>query len=88
MLGFDIQSEVMTNIGRIDAVWQQPNLTVVAEIKYSAEKDADSLLNDAMKQIHDRRYYEKYLDKKVILLGVAFAEKEIKCRMEECRNEK
>ncbi|MDR0725609.1 MAG: ATP-binding protein, partial [Prevotellaceae bacterium] len=44
MLGFDIQGEIMTNIGRIDAVWHQPGLTVVAEIKYHAEKDIDSLL--------------------------------------------
>jgi hypothetical protein len=82
ILGFDIQAEVMTNIGRIDAVWQQPNLTVVAEIKYSAEKDTDTLLNEAMTQINDRRYYEKYLDKKVLLMAVAFAEKDLQCRMQ------
>jgi hypothetical protein len=83
MLGFEIQGQVMTNIGRIDAVWHQPELTVVAEIKYSAKKKADSLLDEAMTQICDRRYYEKYLDKKVALLGIAFARKELKCRMEE-----
>jgi hypothetical protein len=83
MLGFDIQGQIMTNIGRIDAVWHQPELTVVAEIKYSAAKDADSLLNEAMTQIQDRRYYERYLDRKILLLGVAFTGKEVKCRMEE-----
>jgi hypothetical protein len=35
-----------------------------------------------MKQIRDRRYYEKYLDRKVILLGVAFTGKEVACKME------
>jgi hypothetical protein len=69
----------MTNNGRIDAVWHQPKLTVVAEIKYSSEKEADSLLNDAIEQIRDRRYYEKYLDRKVLLMAVAFTEKELKC---------
>jgi hypothetical protein len=83
MLGFDIQGQTMTNIGRIDAVWHQPGQTVVAEIKYSAKKKADNLLDEALTQIRDRRYYEKYLDRKVILLGVAFTGKEIKCRAEE-----
>jgi hypothetical protein len=82
MLGFDIQGEIMTNIGRIDAVWFQPGLTVVAEIKYSAEKDADSLLDDAIAQIRDRRYYEKYLEGKVLLMGVSFTGKEVRCRLE------
>jgi hypothetical protein len=84
LLGFDIHGEVITNIGRIDAVWQQPELTVVAEIKYSAGKvKADSLLTAAMEQIHDRRYYEKYLDRKVILMAVAFTGKAVRCRLEE-----
>jgi hypothetical protein len=86
MLGFDIHGEVTTNIGRIDAVWHQPELTVVAEIKYGVGKDADSLLNEALSQIRDRRYYEKYLDKKVIRLGIAFTGKEVKCGMEEVEN--
>jgi hypothetical protein len=83
MLGFDIHGQIMTNIGRIDAVWHQPGLTVVAEIKYGAGKDTDSLLNEAMTQIRDRRYYEKYLDREVLLLAVAFTGKEVKCGMEE-----
>jgi hypothetical protein len=82
MLGFDIQGEVVTNIGRIDAVWQQPGLTIVAEVKYSSEKDTDILLHDALAQIQDRRYYEKYADKQVLLMAVAFAEKDLKCRIE------
>jgi Holliday junction resolvase-like predicted endonuclease len=83
MLGFAIQGEVMTNIGRIDAVWQQPELTVVAEVKYSGKKKAAKLLNEALKQIRDRKYYEKYLDaKRVLLLAVAFSGKEVSCRME------
>ncbi|MDR0726120.1 MAG: PD-(D/E)XK nuclease domain-containing protein, partial [Prevotellaceae bacterium] len=81
MLGFDIQGEILTNIGRIDAVWHQPGLTVVAEIKYHAEKDIDSLLRDAMTQIYDRKYYEAYLDKKVVLMAVAFTGKEVKCEL-------
>jgi hypothetical protein len=72
----------MTNLGRIDAVWRQPGLTVVAEIKYGARKRANSLLSAAMKQIRDRRYYEKYADRDVLLLGIAFTGKDVKCSME------
>ncbi|MDR0415448.1 MAG: PD-(D/E)XK nuclease domain-containing protein, partial [Prevotellaceae bacterium] len=82
LLGFDIQGEVLTNIGRIDAVWRQPGLTVVAEVKYQAQGAIDNLLDEAMKQIHDRRYYEAFLDKKVTLLAIAFSGKEVRCRME------
>jgi hypothetical protein len=83
MLGFDIQGQIQTNIGRIDAVWHQPELTVVAEIKYGAGKDTNTLLDEAMTQIRDRRHYEKYLDGEVLLLAVAFTGKEVKCGMEE-----
>ncbi|MDR1169990.1 MAG: ATP-binding protein, partial [Prevotellaceae bacterium] len=71
MLGFDIQEKELTGIGRIDAVWTQPGLTVVAELKYGARKIVNCLRNQAMKQIHDRRYYEAYLDRKVMLMAIA-----------------
>jgi hypothetical protein len=83
MLGFDIHGEQMTDTGRIDAVWSQPGLAVIVEIKYHANRRADRLLNDAMKQIHDRRYYEAYLDRKVTLMAVAFTGKDVKCRMDD-----
>jgi hypothetical protein len=85
LLGFKIQAEEHNNIGRADAIWEQPEITVIAEIKYHAEKKVDTLLNEAIKQIHDRRYYNKYLGK-VILLGIAFSGKQIGCRMEELKN--
>lgn len=33
---------------------------------------------DAMKQIHEKKYYEKYvgINKEVVLIGIAFGEKE------------
>jgi hypothetical protein len=46
-----------------------------------AEKTVDTLLNAAMKQIHDRRYYNKYPGK-VLLLGIAFSGKQPGCKME------
>jgi hypothetical protein len=83
MLGFEPQAEVMTNIGRIDAVLQHADITVVAEIKYSAKKGAVRLLNEAMKQINDRQYYEKYSGRKIILMAVAFSGREVRCKLAE-----
>jgi hypothetical protein len=87
LLGFKIHGEEHNNIGRSDAVLEQPNLTVIAEIKYHAKKRINTLLNEAIKQIHDRRYYNKYLGK-VILLGIAFSGKKTGCRMEELKIKK
>ncbi|MDR0724575.1 MAG: ATP-binding protein [Prevotellaceae bacterium] len=84
LLGFNIHGETSNNFGRADAVWEQPGVTVVAEIKYHAETKIDTLLNEAMKQIHDRRYYNQYLGK-VILLGIAFSGKNVGCRILELR---
>jgi hypothetical protein len=80
-LGFKTRGEEHTNIGRLDAVLEQPGLTVIAEMKYHAEEPIDQLLDKAMKQIHEKRYYNKYLGK-ILLLGIAFSEKQSGCRME------
>jgi hypothetical protein len=82
MLGFNIQSEKPTNRGRIDAVLEQEEVAIVAELKYHATTKLDTLLNQAIAQIREKRYYEPFLDKKVILLGIAFSGKEVKCRIE------
>ena len=82
LLGFSIRAEEHNSLGRADAVWEQPGVTVVAEIKYHAKKKINALLKEAMTQIHDRRYHNKYSGK-VFLLGIAFSGKDIGCRMEE-----
>ncbi|MDR1631979.1 MAG: ATP-binding protein, partial [Dysgonamonadaceae bacterium] len=85
VLGFKAHGEVMTGSGRIDAVLKQPNTIVVSELKYHAKTKTATLLRHAMKQIHERRYYEKYLceGKKIVLLGLAFSGKNVACKMEE-----
>jgi Holliday junction resolvase-like predicted endonuclease len=90
MLGFDIQGEVMTNRGRIDAVWHQSDLTVVAEIKYRSKGSAGYWLKNAMEQIRKHRYYEKYgfdfaqqpQGRKIVLLAVVFTGNKIECRIQ------
>jgi hypothetical protein len=87
MIGFEIQGEASNNLGRADIVWkQQSGATVVAEIKYHATRKVESLLNDAMQQINDKRYYNKYLGK-ILLLGIAFSGKNVGCRLEELKIE-
>jgi hypothetical protein len=81
LIGFKIRAEEHNNLGSSDLVWEQPGLTVVAEIKYHAEKKIDTLLDEALKQIHERRYYNKYPGK-VLLLGIAFSGRQPGCRME------
>ncbi|MDR0688253.1 MAG: ATP-binding protein [Prevotellaceae bacterium] len=84
LLGFKVQGEKSNNRGRADAVWEQPGLTVIAEIKYHAEKKVDALLSEAMAQIRKRRYYNSSIGR-VILLGVAFSGKDVGCRMEQLK---
>ncbi|MDR3093519.1 MAG: PD-(D/E)XK nuclease domain-containing protein, partial [Bacteroidales bacterium] len=81
LLGFHIQSEKITSRGRIDAVLQQDGVAIVAELKYHATKKLDTLLDQAIAQIHEKRYYEPFLDRKIILLGLAFNGKEVCCRI-------
>jgi hypothetical protein len=84
-LGFKVNGEIMTGIGRIDAVLEQPDIIVVTELKYDAKTKTTTLLKKAMNQIRDRRYYEKYLDKgkKILLMSLAFSGKDVDCKMEE-----
>jgi hypothetical protein len=82
-LGFKPQGEISTNIGQIDMVWKLPGMTIVAEVKYSVEKKLDTLLDEATKQICDRKYYEAYFAEtgRIILVSIAFSGREIGCRI-------
>jgi hypothetical protein len=82
-LGFDIQGEISTNKGRIDAVLKQNDQAVITEIKYAIDKRPEEMAESALKQINDKKYYEAYLGKKIILLGIAFNGKEVKCKIEQ-----
>jgi len=85
MLGFEVLGEIPTNIGRIDAVWTWEERVVIAEVKHSEKGSLESLLKEALEQIHDRRYYEGYAgnNRRIALLAIAVAGREIECRMEE-----
>ncbi|MDR1338505.1 MAG: PD-(D/E)XK nuclease domain-containing protein [Prevotellaceae bacterium] len=75
---------LLTGSGCINAVLEQPDTVVVSELKYHSKTKTATLLRNAMKQIHDKKYYGKCLgnDKKIILLGLAFSKKDVGCRMD------
>jgi hypothetical protein len=85
MLGFKVDAEVSTNIGRIDAVWTWKERVVIAEVKYAREGNPEALLAEAFAQIREKKYSERYSgqNKRIALLAVAFAGREVTCEMTE-----
>jgi hypothetical protein len=71
VIGTMIDVEVSTNIGRIDAVLKTTNDIYVLEFKLNGTA------NEAIEQIHDKRYFEPYLKdgRKITLIGIAFSAK-------------
>lgn len=66
VLGFNIESEDETNIGRIDSVIEFANKIIIMEFKTSSSEIA-------LTQIKEKKYYEKYLlkEKAIYLVGVS-----------------
>ncbi len=71
LIGLRIKAEVTTNSGRIDAVIETEKAVYVFEFKLNGTAKS------AIKQIHDKKYYEKYLasGKEIKLIGAAFNKK-------------
>ena len=67
-IGVGVTPEVHTNEGRIDAVMEIPDYVYVMEFK------RDKSASEALKQIKEKKYYEKFLNsgKKITLIGVNF----------------
>ncbi len=72
LLGFMIEVEVSTNKGRIDCVVQTDKIIYVLEFKLQGSKE------EALQQIKDKHYTQKYQDqgKQIVMLGVEFNQKE------------
>ncbi|OQY04366.1 MAG: hypothetical protein B6I20_03175 [Bacteroidetes bacterium 4572_117] len=68
LLGIKISTEVKTNTGRIDAVIETDTHIYILEFKLF-----DTAKN-ALKQIEDKQYFERYLlsKKQIVLIGVGF----------------
>jgi len=84
LMGVKIDPEVLTDKGRIDGVLEFPDKVYIMEFKYGkGGSKMKSLLNKAIKQIKEKKYYERYAGekRKVIFLAVGFIEKEISYRL-------
>ena len=83
MLGFDIESEVSTSKGHIDAVLELTDKVYIMEFKYvdcmpDASRETkrmlfDEALKEGMKQIKDRSYPDKFAAGRKEIYQVAFA---------------
>ena len=88
-LGFEIEGETPTNTGYMDMVLKEEDFIVVAEFKFSkTKKDTDQpiisfekMLKNAEEQIKNKKYYEKYFDKKIIAIAIAFAGKQLQTQI-------
>jgi len=69
-IGIDIIAEDITNKGRIDLTILMPEAIYICEFKVDG--------SDALQQIKDKKYYEKYLDedKNIFLIGIEFDTKD------------
>jgi hypothetical protein len=71
LIGAKISTEVKTNIGRMDAVIETKSHIYILEFKL------DGTGQEALSQIEEKKYYEKYLGstKQVLLIGISFNSK-------------
>lgn len=69
LIGVNMASEVATGTGRIDAMVQTNKYIYIFEFKL------DGTADEAMKQINEKKYYEKYQNsgKEIILIGANFS---------------
>ena len=80
LMGVNLDMEVLTDKGRVDGVLDFGDKIYCIEFKYGKSgSNMDKLTENAVKQIKEKKYYEKFMSegKKVIFLGVAFIDKEI-----------
>jgi hypothetical protein len=68
LIGADINVEIETNIGRIDAAIATKNNLYIIEFKLNKKASI------ALEQIKTTKYYQRYLDdpREIILIGIAF----------------
>ncbi|MDR3291089.1 MAG: ATP-binding protein [Methanobrevibacter sp.] len=93
IIGFDIQGEVIQLKNRLDCLLIKDDYVIILELikddyviilelKYSKSESLDKLLDKAIKQIKENGYYKPYQNKKtIIFVGIAFKNKEVKCRI-------
>ena len=82
LMGFFVIGERPNSKGTPDIIIKKDNLIVVCELKYSLDEPLEHLATEAIKQIKDNEYYKPYLDYDVVLLAIAFGDREVKSLLE------
>ena len=80
LMGVEIDLEVLTDKGRIDGVLALEDKIYLIEFKYGkAGTKMETLTKQAIKQIQDKNYGERFLNdsRPRLLLGIGFVEKEM-----------
>jgi hypothetical protein len=89
LLGADVSAEVVTDKGRIDGVLECDERIYIIECKYGEPgRTMETLTQNALRQIHEKKYYEPFLNKgkKILLLGIGFIEKTLGYQVEILKN--
>jgi Holliday junction resolvase-like predicted endonuclease len=82
LLGFEIEGEIQTLKGRLDAVLKHENTVVIIEFKFNQNKTFEQMFENAKKQITKNEYYKSYQNKEIIILRVAFKSRDFKCKLQ------
>ncbi|MDR0913054.1 MAG: ATP-binding protein [Methanobrevibacter sp.] len=82
LMGFDVESEIMSIKGRLDLILRQNDLFLIMEFKYSEDENIsfDELLKIAGNQIIEKGYYKPYQNRNVVILTIAFKGRDLKCK--------
>ena len=82
LIGFFAIGEAPGSKGTPDIVIKKDNLVVVCELKYSLDEPLEGLATKAINQIKNKEYYKLYLNYDIVLLAVAFGDREAKSLLE------
>jgi len=85
LMGFSVTGEESTSHGSLDMVLKRDNLVVICEFKYSLKTPLDDLALEAINQIKKYEYYKPYLNKNVVLIGIAFGDRKCKSMIEKLK---
>jgi hypothetical protein len=76
IMGFDVSGEKLIKHGRIDGVFKDydNNHVIICEAKYTqnSSQSLDKLIEEALTQLKDKRYWMGYTTRKISLMAIAF----------------
>jgi len=82
ILGFNVNNEDRCLGGDADTILRINDLTIIIEYKYSTKLSLETMLNNGIKQIKNKKYHKPYQNKKLIFVSIATKPKEVACKIE------